>query len=103
MRRIRYRFSALSIASRVWVATVVAADREPEMRPQPATVTSPGATVRSGPGETYYLTDTLPENTAVEVYRQQPDGWRAIRPPADSFSWGFAQHVRLGGGGLAEV
>ena len=103
MRRLRHQLSALFIASLVPVAAAVADEGAAEPRPQQARVTSPGAAVRSGPGETYYLTDTLPEDTAVEVYRRQPDGWCAIRPPADSFSWVFAQHVRLVGDGLAEI
>ena len=74
-----------------------------ELKPQRAVVSSPGAAVRSGPGDSYYLTDTLPEKTAVEVYRRQPDGWCAIRPPADSFSWVFSQNVQLVGDGLAEI
>jgi uncharacterized protein YgiM (DUF1202 family) len=70
---------------------------------QRATVTIPGAAVRSGPGTSYYLTDTLPEQTDVEVYRRQPDGWCAIRPPADSFSWVFSQNVRLVDEEVAEI
>lgn len=66
-----------------------------DAEPQTAIVTSPGAPVRSGPGDSYYLTDTLPEDTEVEVYKRQPDGWCAIRPPEGSFSWVFAQHVRM--------
>jgi hypothetical protein len=73
------------------------------LHPERAVVSSPGAAVRSGPGDSYYLTDTLPEETTVEVYRRQPDGWCAIRPPADSFSWVFSQNVRLVDDGLAEI
>jgi len=79
------------------------ASEEVLAEPKQAVVTSPGAAVRSGPGDSYYLTDTLPEETAVEVYRRRPDGWCAIRPPADSFSWVFAQHVKLVDDGLAEI
>jgi hypothetical protein len=71
--------------------------------PQHAVVTSPGAPVRSGPGDSFYLTDTLPQETAVEVYRKRSDGWCAIRPPAESFSWVFGQHVTLVDDGLAEI
>jgi hypothetical protein len=39
----------------------------------------------------------------VEVHRVRPDGWLAIRPTRDSFSWLFARHVKLLDGGLAEV
>lgn len=79
------------------------ADEGVEIHPQRAVVTSPGAAVRSGPGDTYYLTDTLPEATVVEIYRRQPDGWCGIRPPAESFSWVFSQNVRLVEDGIAEI
>jgi hypothetical protein len=39
----------------------------------------------------------------VEVYRRRPDGWCAIRPPAGSFSWVFAQNVRMIDDDLAEI
>ena len=81
---------------------VLAAEHVPN-EPQTAVVTSPGAPVRSGPGDSFYLTDTLPEDTEVEVYKRQDDGWCAIRPPADSFSWVFAQHVRMVNDDLAEI
>lgn len=68
-----------------------------------AAVASPGAPVRSGPADSYYLTDTLPEGATVEVYKQNDDGWCAVRPPEDSFSWVFAQNVRLINDDLAEI
>jgi SH3-like domain-containing protein len=43
--------------------------------------------VRSGPGKNYYPTDKLPQGEPIEVYRQDPGGWYAIRPPQGSFSW----------------
>lgn len=84
-------------------ACLAAEPSDMDREPQHAVVISPGAPVRSGPGDSYYLTDTLPEATAVEVYRRQPNGWCAIRPPADSFSWVFAQHLRMLDDNLAEV
>jgi len=101
MRRLYLPLTILLVVCLVMVGAATAA--EPGQRPQKSRVTSPGAAVRSGPADSYYLTDTLPEDTVVEVYRQQPDGWCAIRPPAESFSWVFAQHVRLVGDGLAEI
>lgn len=50
--------------------------------------------VRSGPGENYYPTDALPRGAAVEVYRHDPGGWYAVRPPEGSFSWVQAQDVQ---------
>jgi SH3-like domain-containing protein len=43
--------------------------------------------VRSGPGKNYYPTAKLNRGDALEVYRQDPGGWLAIRPPEGSFSW----------------
>jgi uncharacterized protein YgiM (DUF1202 family) len=71
--------------------------------PYEAMVISPGAPVRSGPGDDFYPTDTLAQNEVIEVHRVRPDGWLAIRPPADSFSWLFAKHVKLLENGLARV
>ncbi|HZZ29531.1 MAG TPA: SH3 domain-containing protein [Pirellulales bacterium] len=59
--------------------------------------------VRSGPGKNYYPTDKLPQGTAVEVYRQDPGGWYAIRPPQGSFSWVPADAVKPLGEHLAVV
>lgn len=43
--------------------------------------------VRSGPGKNYYPTLKLGHGDEVEVYRHDPGGWYAIRPPEGSFSW----------------
>lgn len=82
-------------------AFAVASPGEPT--PHEARVRTAGAAVRSGPAEGYYLTDTLPEGSTVEVYQQRPDGWCAIRPPESSFSWVFAQHVEPVGDGLGKI
>ena len=95
-------FAAL-VAGALITAAANAAPHEPAPVPETARIGAAAAAVRSGPGIAHYLTDTLPEGTTVEVYRRQPDGWCAIRPPADSFSWVFAQHLRLVGDGLAET
>src|SRR5208283_94918 len=58
---------------------------------------------RSGPGDNYYPTDKLKSGTEVEVYRHDPGGWFAIRPPKDSFSWVSSRHLQLGGAHLATV
>jgi uncharacterized protein YgiM (DUF1202 family) len=102
MRRFRQPLTALLFAQ-LAVTVVAAEQRALPLDSQRARVTSPGAVVRSGPGDTFYLTDTLPETTEVEVYRRQADGWCAIRPPANSFSWVFSQNVRLVGDGVAEI
>ena len=41
----------------------------------------------SGPGKNYYPTDKLHKGEKVEIYRHDPGGWCAIKPPRQSFSW----------------
>lgn len=43
--------------------------------------------VRCGPAWEYYSTTRLRRGDSVEVYRHEPGGWLAIRPPQGSFSW----------------
>ncbi len=45
------------------------------------------AEIRSGPGESFYVTGQLARGTDVQVYHEGPESWVAIRPPAGSFSW----------------
>ena len=71
--------------------------------PYNAYVTADDVYVRSGPGENYYPTDKLKAGTEVEVYRHDPGGWFAIRPPKDSFSWVSSRHLQLDGNHLATV
>jgi hypothetical protein len=85
-----------------WGALVGQAAAE-QAFPYTAYVTADDVFVRSGPGENYYPTDKLKAGTPVEVYRHDPGGWYAIRPPKDSFSWVSSRHVQLQGNGLAVV
>ena len=71
--------------------------------PYTAYVTADDVFVRSGPGENYYATDKLKAGTPVEVYRHDPGGWYAIRPPKESFSWVSSRHLRLESSNLATV
>ena len=71
--------------------------------PYKAFITADDVYVRSGPGDNYYPTDKLKAGTEVEVYRHDPGGWFAIRPPKDSFSWVSSRHLQLGAGNLATV
>jgi hypothetical protein len=59
--------------------------------------------VRSGPGQSYYPTEKLAEGDTVEVYRHDPGGWYAVRPPAGSFAWVSARYLTPGEGNLAVV
>lgn len=63
--------------------------------PYRAVVETPDASVQSGPGIEFYATDRLAKGTQVEVWRHDADGWCAIRPPADSFSWVLAEHLEM--------
>jgi uncharacterized protein YgiM (DUF1202 family) len=88
-RERRSLLAALVIAG-VTSAAAIASD---DFAPYRARIITPSASIRSGPGESFYATDTLAEGAAVEVYRQQANGWCAIRPPEGSFSWVFGRHV----------
>jgi len=67
-------------------AAIAARAQQPDF-PYTAYVSIDAAYVRSGPGKHYYPTDKLVHGEAVEVYREDPGGWLAIRPPRGSFSW----------------
>lgn len=59
--------------------------------------------VRSGPGEQYYPTGKLHRGGAVEVYRHDPGGWYAVRPPQASFSWISGRYVEVDDDGIGVV
>jgi hypothetical protein len=84
------------------LATATGAFAQPAF-PYKAYITTNDVYVRSGPGENYYPTDKLKAGTEVEVYRHDPGGWFAIRPPKDSFSWVSSRHLQLDGNSLANV
>jgi hypothetical protein len=54
-----------------------------------ATVKDATAEVRCGPSTDpkMYATNTLKQNQPVQVLKELPDGWLAIKPPPGSFSW----------------
>ncbi len=54
--------------------------------PLDASVAAAKAGVHSGPAKVHYATDMLARGSKVLVYRLDPDGWCAIRPPKQSFS-----------------
>lgn len=71
---------------------------EPAPRfPYSAFVASSEASVRSGPGETYYPVLNLKIGDAVEVWRHDPGGWLAVRPPEGAFSWISADFIQQTG------
>ncbi len=60
---------------------------QPESQfPYEALVSRENAVVRSGPGSVHYGTQHLNPGDTVEVYRHDPGGWLAIRPPRNSFA-----------------
>ncbi len=71
--------------------------------PYVAYVNSTDVYVRSGPGRDYYPTDKLQKGARVEVYRHDPGGWLAVRPPRGSFSWVTSRHLDLQEDDLAVV
>jgi hypothetical protein len=54
--------------------------------PYQAKIKSKTGKIYSGPGLVHYATGELSTGEMVEVYRHDPGGWCAIRPPAKSFS-----------------
>src|SRR5690348_6782522 len=98
-RRSSIRFAFLLA---MW-ACAVAEEAIAESPPYEARVIVSGAQVQSGPGDNYYPTDNLNQGDAVEVYREKPGGWLAIRPPEGSFSWIAARDLILKDSTIAEV
>ncbi len=74
-----------------------------EQFPYTAYAISDDVYVRSGPGKNYYPTEKLAKGDAVEIYRHDPGGWYAIRPPEGSFSWVPAEALKIKDNGLATV
>ncbi|MBX9790847.1 MAG: hypothetical protein K2Y37_18160 [Pirellulales bacterium] len=88
------------LASGLSAALASAADGRP---PYMGYVTADDVDARSGPGEEYYSTMRLGRRDRVEVYRHDPGGWFAIRPPQHSFSWVSGEFVRPGAEDVGEV
>jgi len=77
--------------------------RAAEQFPYTAYVNSEDVYIRSGPGKNYYPTEKLAKGQPVEIYRHDPGGWYAIRPPEGSFSWVQADCLKPQGERLAVV
>lgn len=63
--------------------------------PYTAYVHTEEAIVHGGPGSEYAATDKLSWAGKVEVYRHDPGGWCAVRPPEGSFSWLPAESLEM--------
>ena len=74
-----------------------------EQFPYTAYANSDDVYIRSGPGKNYYPTEKLRKGEAVEIYRHDPGGWYAIRPPQGSFCWVPADALKPKGDHLATV
>lgn len=61
------------------------------------------AVIHSGPSSNFYGTDRLPPGATVDVYRDDPGGWMAIRPPEGSFSLVQLDELELLENGLARI
>lgn len=90
------------LAVLAWIA-LCAARAEADEFPYTAYVTANDVQVRSGPGENYYPVLKVDRGAAVEVYRHDPGGWYAIRPPAECFSWVAAEFIEPGEGNVGVV
>jgi hypothetical protein len=67
-------------------AGVAVADPEPEPQRYTTVVRDAEVLVHCGPSLQLYATNRLRQNEEVRVVKQE-EGWLAIVPPADSFSW----------------
>ena len=85
------------------IASLPARSGAAEQFPYKAYVNSEDVYIRSGPGKNYYATDKLAKGQPVEIYRHDPGGWYAIRPPEGSFSWVQADCLKPQGERLAVV
>lgn len=92
-----------SVTAALICACCTAVVQAKDVFPYTAYVTTNDVYVRSGPGENYYPTEKLDRETPVEVYRHDPGGWYAIRPPEGSFSWVAADYVEPVDGDYARI
>lgn len=96
------RLPLITVLFAGWLAAAAAWAQEDE--PYQGTTGESGADVYSGPGRRFYLTDQLPPNSTVEVFRKDGGEWLAIRPPEGSFSWVPSEHLEMTAEpGVAEV
>lgn len=94
--RLRVAIGVLLCAS---LSTLVRADDFPYT----AYVAANDVYVRSGPGKNYYPTSKLQRGDQVQIYRHDPGGWYAIRPPESSFSWISGRYLQPVDDGIAVV
>ena len=93
----------VSVAAVTTVSIAPCCAASDEQFPYTAYANSEDVYVRSGPGKNYYPTEKLGKGTPVEIYRHDPGGWYAIRPPQGSFSWVPADALKPQGDHIAVV
>ncbi len=96
------RLSAVALAAGCILSTLPATAAQTAF-PYKAYVAVKDVYVRSGPGDQFYPTKKLQPGAEVEVYREDPGGWLAIRPLPESYSWISARFLKPGRDGAAEV
>lgn len=87
-------------------ASAIAADtaQTPDIAPTTVYVSAEQGVLYSGPGEDFYPTGNIAQNSTLEVYLQAPGNWLGVRPPEGSFSWvQAADAYLLPGGRMIEV
>ncbi|MCH8922456.1 MAG: SH3 domain-containing protein [Planctomycetes bacterium] len=84
----------LSVLVVCWCALSVDSVRAAEPFPYTGYIAGKNVYVRSGPGKNYYPTDKLQQGTPLEIWRHDPGGWFAVRPPEGSYSWVRAKYLR---------
>lgn len=78
----RYGLTLLMILL-TWTST----EAQVRQFPYEARVVAEQTYARSGGGDAFYPTISLPVGTTVRVHRHDPGGWYMIDPPESSFSW----------------
>ncbi len=82
-----------------WCFLAASPVRGQQSFPYKAYITADDVYVRSGPGQSYYPTDKLKAGQPVDVYRHDPGGWYAVRPPKGSFTWVSGRYLKWDGNG----
>jgi hypothetical protein len=82
------------------VALILTASAEPAFDVE---VIARDAFALAGPGSAYYPTVAVRQGQILTAKGVQPDGWVAVAPPQDSFSWILADRVKENPDGTATI
>ncbi len=97
-----YWILRVGVSTAVFLAALIVQAQQPKT-PYRVHVVGEDAVIHSGPGSTHYGTDRLAPGTTVDVYRNDPGNWMAIRPPEGSFSLVQLDELELLPNGLARI